>query len=362
MPPRSETPTKKPSGGRPLPRRLFSFDSLRKERSNSTVDDSDTDSIHNPFRSRKTEKTIQEHPEDPFADQQWTEKQLVASPEAKDERETTFRQDLGSRSVPTPLDLSRPDSVASNGAPPPSPSKRRWETIRYHVLPSSVRVASPPPLASSDSASTFERPSTPRLRFGQKKQFRHVVETAQHQVQTENKRLSEALWKICWGIHGVEIHQRARPEREATLATIASNGLGSVGSSLHLPFLASSSSLPSVGGSGLPSFQGSAKSHGLRRPQSTQSLSTLAGTSASMTSLGAALASALSVGNRTRYLPHEGLVLSALMAPFLSNSAGPQLEAEQGTSAEMFEMILRSWQASSNEVSCLAECGGLFHC
>ncbi|KIP07274.1 hypothetical protein PHLGIDRAFT_105851 [Phlebiopsis gigantea 11061_1 CR5-6] len=349
MPPRSETHTKKPSGGRPLPRRLFSFDSLRKERSNSSVDDSDTDSIHNPFRARKTEKTIQEHPEDPFVDRQWTEKQLVTSPEAKDEPESTFRQDLGSRTVPTPLDLSRPDSIASNGAPPPSPSKRRWETVRYHVLPSSTRVASPPPLTSVDSASTLDRPSTPRLRFGQKKQFRHVVETAQYQVQTENKRLSDALWRICWGIHGVEIHHRSRPEREPTLATIASNGLGSVGSSLHLPFLASTSSLPSAGGSSLASFQGTPKSHGLRRPQSTQSLATLAGTSASMTSLGAALASALSVGNRTRHLPHESLVISALLAPFLSRNTSPQLEAEQGTSAEMFEMILRSWQPSSNE-------------
>ena len=352
MPPRSETPTKKPSGGRPLPRRLFSFDSIRKERSGSTADDSDTESIQSSFRTRQTEKTIQEHPDDPFIDDhQWTEKQLVASPEAQDGREPVFRVEAPrAKTAPQPLDLSKPRSTASEIVPPASPSKRRWETIRYHVLPSAISRVASPPLPSSDTASIVsDRPSTPRLyKFGGggKKQFRQVVETA----QAENRKLSDAIWKMSWALHGGELTHRPRPEREATLATLASGGLGSVGSSLHLPFVASSNSLPYVGGS-VPPFQGASKNNGLRRPQSMQSLATLAGSTPSIHSLASVLHGSLAVGNRTRHVPHEGLVLSALLSPFLSRAVSPQVENEQGTAVETFEMILRTWNAPENEAS-----------
>lgn len=351
MPPRSDAQTKKPSGGRPLPRRLFSFDSIRKERSSSAADDNDTDSIRNPFRARQTEKTIQEHPDDPFIDDhQWTEKQLVTSPEAQDGQEPVFK--VGgprSRTAPVPLDLSKPNSIASDSAIPASPSKRRWDTVRYHVLPAAIARVASPPLPSSDTASIIsDRPSTPRLyKFGGgKKQFRHVVETA----QAENKKLSEAIWKMSWALHGGEAMQRSRPEREPTLATLASGGLGSMGSSLHLPFMASSSSLSPAGGSG-PAFQTGFKGNGLRRPQSIQSLATLAGTSPSIHNLAAILQGSLAVGSRTRHVPHEGLVLSALLSPFLSRYASSQIDGEQRTAVETFEMILRSWKAPGNEVS-----------
>lgn len=348
---RPETPSKKPSGGRPLPRRLFSFDSLRKERSGSSADQQDTDSVHNPSRTRQTEKTILEHPDDPFTDgTQWTEKELVTSPEMQDGKEPTFVRLEGSRTAPPPLDLSKSTSVPPD-AVPTSPSKRRWDTIRHHVLPVPGSSTPPPPsIPPSDTASLNERerPSTPKLyRFGQKKAFRQVVETAHHQHQTENRKFADALWRACWALRVGEAAHRARPEREGTLGAV---GLGTMGSSLHLPFMASSASLPVPGSAAaLPAFQTPFRGGGLRRPPSMQSLMTLGGATPSVSHIARVLHSTSSVNRPTR-LPHENLVLSALLMSFVSPSGQPNLEAEQGTAVEIFEVVVRHWKAPSNEV------------
>lgn len=348
MPPRSEAPSKKPTGGRPTPKRLWSLDHLRRDRSSSGTDEGEGPADENPFRARQTEKTILEQPDDPFTDQaQYTDGELVASPELQDGREPRFRLSA-SKIAPPALDLSRPGATAPEALPPPSPSRRRWDTIRHHVMPP---VSSPPP----DSSSAPERPSTPKLpRFTNKKAFQKVVETAQTQSHFEGKRFSDALWRACWAAHVPEVSHRSRPEREGTLGALGSLGnvnLGSMGSSLHLPFMASTTSLPTptTAASSLVNFPNSFKSSAMRRPQSTMSLATLGGTGTTVSRIIQVL-QFQSSANRPWQLPYEPFVLSALLTPFYPKAAHPNLDDEQGIAAETFDFIHRSWPAPTVQV------------
>ncbi|EKM57985.1 uncharacterized protein PHACADRAFT_139496 [Phanerochaete carnosa HHB-10118-sp] len=339
MPPRSDA--KKPSGGRPTPKRLWSLDHLRRDRSSSGsgTDEADIQADKNPFRARQAEKTILEHLDDPFIDQaQYSGRELVTSPELLDGPESVFRLSA-SKIAPPALDLGRSGAVASGGLPPPSPSRRRWETIRHHVMPP---ASSPPP----DSSSTPDRPSTPKLGlFTNRKAFQKVVETAQTQSHLDSRRLSDALWKACWAAH---VPHKPRPEREGTLGALGNLGnvnLPSMGSSLHLPFMTSTTSLqiPGTATSSLISFPNSLKNNAIRRPQSTTSLATAAGPVSAVSKLVQALASTSSA-NRPRQLPHESFVLSALLMPFTKIGHSSQDE-EQSVAVETFESIHRSWAA-----------------
>ncbi|GJE94860.1 hypothetical protein PsYK624_110360 [Phanerochaete sordida] len=346
MPPRSDTPSKKPAGGRPTPKRLWSLDHLRRDRSSSGTDE-EVKADKNPFRSRQTEKTILEHSDDPFSDRaQYTDGELVTSPEIQDGREHKFRLSA-SKIVPPALDLGKPGAMASEGLPPPSPSKRRWDTIRHHVI--APTVSSPPP----EAPAAPERPSTPKLpRFANKKTFQRVVETAQTQSHFESKRFSDALWRACWAAHVPEASYRARPEREGTLGALGNLGnlgnvgLGSMGSSLHLPFMASTTSLqtPGTAGSSLINFPNSFKSNALRRPQSMASLATVAAGTTTVSRIIQVLTSAGSA-NRPRQLPYEAFVLSALLTPFFAKTAHPNVEDEQGIAVETFEFIHKAFAA-----------------
>ncbi|KAJ3556564.1 hypothetical protein NM688_g1961 [Phlebia brevispora] len=337
---RPEPPNKKPSGSRPAPRRLFSFDALKKEKAGGDDARSETP-VQRRSRTIISEGSVLESVENPFTDSKgWTEKQLVDSPVFD---ETT----LPEIQTPPPLDLNKPNPVppAPEGlaAPPLSPSRRRWDTVRLHVLPSvssveSIPIQSPPPEVSSFPT----RPSTPKLpRFGYRKAFRQVVENVQTQQASEHKRLAEAIRLACWNARFGDTTQHPKPEREGTL--------GTVGSSLHLPFMSSTTSLPMAPSSSGSTIQGANKSGGLRRPQSTQSLAQSIRKVPTVTHLTRVLSSFSTSLTKSQYLPHENLILSTLLLPFLESGESTQVDVEQVNAVETFEYAVRTWKASSNE-------------
>lgn len=332
---RTESHTKKPSGGRPTPRRLFSFDTLKKEKSDGSSDTSGLTRSGTIF----PEGSILESEEDPFADTKgWTEKPLVTSP--------VLEETLPTVETPPPLDLSKPGSVYTSsdapGGPPLSPSRQRWNTIRTHVLPSISSIESAP-IPSPDTLSIPTRPSTPKLpRFGYKRAFRQVVDNVQTQQVGEHKRFAEAIRTACWDARFGEAVHHSKPEREGTL--------GTVGSSLHLPFMASTTSLQIATSASGSTIQGTNRSGGMRRPQSTQSLAQASRAVPTVTHISRVLSSFSTSLSRPQQLPHENLVLATLLLPFIDPSDGMQVDMEQVNAVETFEYATRTWKALSNEV------------
>ncbi len=344
---RAEPPAKKPSGGRPIPRRLFSIDSLRKEKSTSnTASTVSQSSSQNGPLPTVTEKATTQSADDPFSDPtNWTEKPLVSSPPLDEQHDS-----VSIRTLTLSLDQTtpRPFSDASLG-PPPSPSRRRWDTIRSHVLPSINSTDDPLLSPPADKPSLPTRPSTPKLHRFQKKGLRQVVDTVttNQQVQrNEHQRFAEAIRKACWSARFGETLHQVKHEREGTLNT--------VGSTLHLPFMASTTSLQVSSSSSSSTIQATGKSGGLRRPQSVQSLAFAGRIAPSVTHIVRVLSSFATSAEKTNTLPHEPLVLSALLLPFLSPREGTQIELEQTTALEIFEYIVQTWQAQSREVNNLS--------
>ncbi|KAI0087407.1 hypothetical protein BDY19DRAFT_893157 [Irpex rosettiformis] len=335
---RQESTKKRPSGGRPVPRRLFSFDSLRKEKSNIEGEDFASDVSTSTSQTPLSEKPILELPDSQnVEDKHWTETPFVASPEPQDEANGYVSAVRAYKSKPTlrpaPLDFDKDSTTADNAsitsAALASPSKRRWDTVRHHVLPS---ISS-----SIDSASDIlafpPRPSTPKgYKFGQKKAFRQVVETAQTQQQGESKRFAEAIRLACWEVRFGETPQQVKAE-------------STLGSTLHLPFALSTASLPTNSAASI--LATGTRVHGLRRPPSISSVIPSAREPPSITRLARALTSSMSF-NRPQDLPHEKLVLSTLLIPFLSPLPGTTLEIEQATAVETFEYAIRTWKPHSS--------------
>ena len=372
--------TKKPSGGRPNPRRLFS-----KQRTPS-ASESDTASVASDkshWRKQSSASTnllaLSEKTEagiDPFGDEGdslWTGQSMVQSP--VEELDEPFGEDddaLTPRPPKTPA-TARPDPrharaniphlnlggtliAATHGDDvPPSPSRRRWDTIRSAVMPSSssTRSATPPPMPSAtgslpDTPSTAVpgRPSTPRgYRFGQKRSMRHVVEQVRDVAHDEGRRLAEEIRKACMMVRFGDVSARTqKPE------AIAHNTLGST---LHLPFLQSASS--SVNASTTTVGSASTAHHtrqmtgGGRRPQSVMSVGTGGRAAPTVTHIARALTSSTSI-NRPKALPCETQVLAALLVPFIGPHSNEQVGVEQQTAVETFEYAIRTWKASTSEV------------
>ena len=282
---RRDVNVKKPSGGRPAPRRLFSIDSLKSTKSVSESDAGSSKDIdghaRNPSNASTTLLKILEKADltDPFQDtgsSQWTDTEPVGSPE----QELTNIPVLstpkahGSKPVPLNLDAEAGEDLDANGsseaAPPPSPSKRRWDTIRTHVTRSSIASSlqrGGTPTISSSSSPPPSRPQTPvkQYRFAQKKIFRNVVDQAREVAVDESRRLEEEIRKACWMVRFGELQPRPKIEREVTQGTLSS--------SLHLPFMSSTTSLPLAASSSTSNVQAPTTRYGqLRRPPSMQSL------------------------------------------------------------------------------------------
>lgn len=373
------TPGKKPSGGRPLPRRLFSLDNLKKKRTSSDTDSASVTSDASHWRKQSNASsnllTLAEKIEDgidPFANagsEAWTEKGVVQSPEEEDppnSSEITPKASvLNARAkVPPQLDLGTNglSTPSTDSTVPPSPSRRRWDTIRSVVVASSssVRSTSPPPLPTPPlegtqvpSVPSTPRPSTPRgYRFGPKKSMRQVVDQVRDVTHDETRRLTEEIRKACLAVRFGELPTRTKAE------PVPQN---TIGSTLHLPFLATAgSSVMTAGGvvmgharqatgGGLMGHARQATGGGLKRPPSVMSLGAASRAAPTVTHIARALTSSTSE-NRPRTLPCETQVLAALLVPFLGPHANPQIGTEQNLAAETYEYVIRTWKPASNEV------------
>ncbi|KAI0743191.1 hypothetical protein BC629DRAFT_1740217 [Irpex lacteus] len=266
---RQEAAKKRPSGGRPAPRRLFSFDSLRKDKSST---------------------------DEPTSD-------------AKRAKKATSR--------PAPLDLEKDSAAADNAS----------ITSASLASPSKLLTCCPRNLNY-----TTEAVYTKVIQVGQKKAFRQVVETAQTQQQGESRRFAEAIRIACWEVRFGETAQQAKQSasRRLVLHYICRSH------SLLPPSVTSAASILTAG----------ARIHGLRRPPSMSSMVPSSQSAPSITRLSRALTSTMSF-NRPRDLPHEKLVLSTLLVPFLSPLAETSITNEQATAVETFEYVVRTWNATS---------------
>ncbi|KAI0754356.1 hypothetical protein C8Q80DRAFT_1095352 [Daedaleopsis nitida] len=134
------------------------------------------------------------------------------------------------------------------------------------------------------------------------------------------------------------------PSRAHKTEPIVHNTLGST---LHLPFLASASATVASGGSGTSSHTRQ-MTGGLRRPQSVASLAVTSRAAPTVTHIARALTSSTSV-NRPKALPCETQVLAALLVPFVGPYSNDQVAVEQQTAVETFEYAIRTWKASTSE-------------
>ncbi|KAL4263814.1 Protein UNC80 C-terminal domain-containing protein [Pleurotus pulmonarius] len=305
------------SGKRSIPRRLLSFDSV---------------------------KTLDTHPVESVP-QTWTNVGLTESPQDEDapqldKPETKAASKARIRKLPSlPLRPGTPESANL----PASPSVARWETLRRHVVqttPTEARPQSPQPsVISSTSTVIPPRSATPKPSRFARLGFRQVVDQAREVAVDDTRRLAQDIQKACLVAH---YGDQATSKREPFSAA---------SSTLHLPFMMNySHSLPSSSNSSVVNLNPT-KGKELRRPMSIQSLSTAGRAAPSVKPLHQLLAHI----NPVNPLPHENMVISALLTPFLAQEASSRTLEEHKVAIDVFELILKAW-APSNQSAALERC------
>lgn len=375
-------PPKKPSGGRANVRRLLSKDSLSslasftkhsREPSEGRDDSKSRRTAQHPTLAPLDEGQIERDVRTP-----WMEEDLVSSPMASQDGHDPF-DEYAANGQPAKLKVSRPTlfsdpsaistitsamqsttsldigpSRSSTGTPPPaSPSRVRWDQLRHHVLPESTVASSPNPSFTSFSQLNIPTPvpSTPRPSRLARLGFRQVVNEAREVADDLTRRFADDVQRTCWAVRFGELRP-ARPEREGTQTN-------TLGSTLHLPFM-SSTSLPLAGhpSTNNLSMPNSFK-HGLRGmtsmanvnpqqvPQTGTRMSSLVALQAVLNRYAALIQERATYG----ILPYEKEVLSVLMISFLGQSFGQEIDDERQLSLEIFEVIIRRWKSPLPEVS-----------
>ena len=227
-----------------------------------------------------------------------------------------------------------------------SQSRRRWDDLRRHFLPTHpsaradpVQPPTPPPLISD----LPQRPSTPKQFRIPKFGFRQVVEQVQGSVVDQSKTFADDILGASRAMRAIEPKAQRR-EREGTLATMAT--------SFNMSFMSSSASL---GMASIPTSNYLPPSRTrMRRPPSLQSEISQSPVAAT-TSLYNVISyhASIPLSNQlysAKFLPHENEVLSALLVPLMA----PRSEAaysERPQAMEAFEITVRTWQAASDEAS-----------
>ncbi|KAG1747373.1 hypothetical protein EDB19DRAFT_2023164 [Suillus lakei] len=223
----------------------------------------------------------------------------------------------------------------SGNAPSRTPSKVRWEQLRQHVLAAPRPVSPPLPARIAQGPS---RPQTPKPSRFPRLGFRHVVEHAREAAVDESRRFAEELLQICWSFRVSDPLRQSKNERDGPL--------GTVGSSLHLPFVSSTTLNSFATGSTMVQTQTTQKGLNIKRPPSTVS----GGQNSSLVmTLHETILRYASKGSN--YLPHETLVLSALLTPFLSSENNQNVDDDRWTSIEAFEAAVQTWQATTDDVT-----------
>ena len=234
-----------------------------------------------------------------------------------------------SQVVERPLDFPPPRRSNTPDSAQLTTSSSRWEHLRQHVLQASSRSSTPTqlsrPTSVTSSIASLTRPSTPKTSRLARLGFRQVVDVARERDDT--RRFGEEIMKNIWLSRQAGSKTKAEKEPSSTTA-----------SPIYLPFMPNTSS-------GI-SNTGSSKKDELRRPQSTQSLSS--GRSvASLKPLCQLLMYHASAASETAvlsaHLPHEGQVLAALLSPFLLPTTGTDVDEERLLAIDTFELVIKGW-------------------
>ncbi|KAI0300139.1 hypothetical protein B0F90DRAFT_1817733 [Multifurca ochricompacta] len=237
------------------------------------------------------------------------------------------------------ISSSASDLVANGESPSPS---KRWDDLRRHFLPARATVVQP-------SATTLPspypppRPSTPKQFRIPKLGFKQVVEQAQEASVDQSKRFADNILKASRAVRSVE-PKVSRREREGTLATMAT--------SFNMNFMGSNTSL-GIASTSTSNYPPQGRTKAVRRPPSLQSVALSSHppttTSASLYAVISYYASAAPTQQlRMNFLPHEDEVLSALLVPFMNLGNGG-VDSERLQAMDVFEIIVRTWQAASEE-------------
>ncbi|KAJ7591203.1 hypothetical protein C8J56DRAFT_858679 [Mycena floridula] len=204
-----------------------------------------------------------------------------------------------------------------------SPSLRRWENLRQHVVPRSSTDS----LQSSGSAAAASlapvRANAPKPSRLAKLGLRQVVEHA-NIASTESSRFAADIQKACFAAKSVDT-QKFKVD------------LGSVAAS------ATFSSFTS--GTPLSHTFNSHKKHEPRRPPSIQF-----GAVASLKSLYQTLLQYAGQAGNNGQLPYETTVLATLLSPFLSSDKGPRIEEERWFAVESFDTIVKTWRHDDESI------------
>ena len=261
-------PKKKPSGGRPLTRRLLSKESSSQSPQASvthfgTIIEDPTTSSTNLYATLSDAEANVPKP--------WTDSQMVQSPQLNDSPEDEFfgrrllsdsprsgsltpaytSSSTSSVNAPTtqtdtkrkrPALVLRPKasldpsiaSTSSSISPPISPSRARWNQLREHVRSASIkefdsssprlaaaRATSPVPSFTSfsqmgvpTSASAPLRPSTPKPRLGLFR-FGQVVNEARNAADKSARDFANDVQRACWAVRSKDM-RGLKVEKETT--------------------------------------------------------------------------------------------------------------------------------------------------
>jgi hypothetical protein len=287
--------------------------------------------------------------------------------------------------------LRSPTPDSESAAP-----RARWDSLRQQILPLR-RPATPPsasastlrfsststphlPLtspAASSTASLITRPpsrsTTPklagsRLAFAATKLgFKQVVDHAREAAVDENRRFSEEVLRACWAarctdpsFHGLKGRGTSGPNTDHFIGSAyANSGAHAKAKATMSSFASSSTSVAaalSASGVSMKPTQASASSTGsglISGNTSSSTMTTAATTGATPTvrylhSILWQSSGTSSSSLRSVYLPHESLVLSSLLLPFVSPvGSEARIEEERWLSIDVFEVLVKSFEPAS---------------
>ena len=319
----------KPEQKKRIPRRLFSFDSIRSSSSSrrSSSDQETTKKFRSPLNPNVKDANNETNffggvtfAEEPAS---YVNPAIISSSHTGRGRSSTG-QERGTHTSSSRSSTSTPD----NASVPLTATRARWENLRQHVLPGRGRPSSPLQKQTlsqprhSASSSTLARAS------GFSRRIRHVVDLTRDVDDDDSRRLGKEILKACAAVRYAEV-SRLTKDRDGQLSTVSLSGTTTSGLS------------------------------GRKSDYFPQSIASLTSTSGSVTTPSLKSLYQVLIYHRPSPekgqtpLPHESHVLGTLLCPFLTPSKYPNLKAEEekATAVETFELVLKYW-VPIDEVSC----------
>ena len=313
------TPTKKPTGSRPL--RTTSVDSIVSAKSQQSINTlpGESRNLSNPSVLNLGDVYEAVEDQEPFSGNYIVDSPIEDDFSRSKDNKTQY------------LDIASPHPQHPNAsADPPSPSRARWDSVRRHIMhspsPSITPSLAPPlqpiPKPFASSLPGGGRPGTPKSSRFPRLGMKQMVDTTREIAVDDMRKFALELERACLQLKAPDvIHNRS----------VWEGNIGGSALSLSLPH---SSGVAST----IPSTTWSKQSAGSAiappRPSVLTLLRTLEQHEASLLHL-------------PRTLPLENQVLSTLLVPFMLTEPS---EREQDYALRAFSLIIKTWRTDSQEV------------